>query len=159
MDDKERTEKIGILAEAAHEMNLLYCRSIGDNSQRPWPAAGLEIHSSAIAGVENVLKGTTPEKSHESWLAFKKDAGWKYGPVKDETKKEHPCFKPYAELPPEQQKKDHLFIQVVEAMARALGFDMTAPALGDKFVEASEDKQKAPAVLDIDDESFITKGR
>jgi hypothetical protein len=57
-----------------------------------------------------------PASSHESWLAEKQRDGWSYGPVKDPAKKEHPCFVPYAELPPEQQAKDHLFQAVVRSM-------------------------------------------
>jgi len=58
---------------------------------------------------------TTPEQSHEGWLAVKAADGWKYGAVKDPEKKEHPCFVPYNELPQEQQLKDHLYGIVVRA--------------------------------------------
>ncbi|MEQ9948114.1 RyR domain-containing protein [Pectobacterium aroidearum] len=56
-----------------------------------------------------------PEASHNKWLEFKKQDGWKYGPVKDAEKKEHPCFVPYGQLPKEQQVKDYLFRAVVHA--------------------------------------------
>jgi hypothetical protein len=36
--------------------------------------------------------------------------------VKDAEKKEHPCFRPYDELPAEQKIKDALFIAVVHAL-------------------------------------------
>jgi hypothetical protein len=70
-------------------------------------------------GVQGVLNGNTPEQSHESWLAEKAAAGWKHGPTKDPDKKEHPCFVSYAELPPEQRAKDHIFVTVVRAMVDA----------------------------------------
>lgn len=54
-----------------------------------------------------------PSDSHESWLKEKELSGWKYGPIKDPEKKEHPCFVPYDELPVEQKVKDYLFKQVV----------------------------------------------
>jgi hypothetical protein len=59
----------------------------------------------------------TPENSHESWLAEKAAAGWKFGPKKDPEKKEHPCFRPYAELPADQKAKDYLFRAVVHSLA------------------------------------------
>jgi hypothetical protein len=115
------TEQIKVIAEAAHEANRVYCRSLGDYSQKPWGRAAQSQRDSLVAGVLNVINnpGTTPEKSHESWLAEKVRTGWSYGPVKDHRKKTHPCFRPYAELPPEQRVKDALFLGVVRALLSA----------------------------------------
>ena len=33
-------------------------------------------------------------------------AGWKYGPVRDELKKEHPCLVPYEDLTEEEKDYD-----------------------------------------------------
>lgn len=57
----------------------------------------------------------SPSTSHELWLEEKRIAGWKFGPKKDEGKKEHPCFMPYAELPIDQQMKDYLFAGIVKS--------------------------------------------
>jgi hypothetical protein len=46
--------------------------------------------------------------------------GWKYGPVKDPEKKEHPCFVPYDRLPTEQKAKDYIFGAVVKSLAPIL---------------------------------------
>ena len=74
--------------------------------------------NSAINGVkfhrENPDAG--PEASHNSWLREKGYAGWKYGEVKDEEKKTHPCMMPFDELPAEQKAKDYLFRQVVHSL-------------------------------------------
>ena len=109
-------------SRAAHEANRAYCIATGDLSQPAWEDAPDWQRSSANMGVLGVIEdGNTPEQSHESWLREKALTGWKYGPVKDPEKKEHPCFVPYAELPPEQRMKDHLFVGVVRAMALAFG--------------------------------------
>ena len=110
-------------ARAAHEANAAYCAAVGDMSQVSWAFAEEWQRTSARNGVVGALQGATPEQSHESWLKEKADTGWKYGPVKDPLKKEHPCFVPYAELPPEQRAKDALFVSTVRAMATACGFD------------------------------------
>ena len=55
--------------------------------------------------------------SHENWRTFKHNAGWIYGPVKDEATKNHPCLLPFNELSLEQQRKDVLFRAVVGALA------------------------------------------
>lgn len=110
-------------ARAAHEANRAYCIALGDTSQPPWEEAPDWQRSSAIAGVRGVLiDGNGPRESHESWLREKEATGWKYGPVKDPAKKEHPCFVPYDLLPAEQQAKDDVFTHVVNIVASALGW-------------------------------------
>lgn len=106
------------IARVAHEINRAYCASLGDASQPAWEDAPEWQQGSALAGVDMHLAkpDATPEQSHESWLAQKLAEGWKYGPVKDVEKKEHPCCVPYAELPAEQKAKDYLFRGVVHAL-------------------------------------------
>jgi hypothetical protein len=113
--------KLEACARAAHEANRAYCIAHGDMSQPAWDDAPDWQRTSAIKGVAGAIAGNTPEQSHESWLEEKRATGWTYGPVKDPEKKEHPCFVPYASLPPAQQQKDHIFTATVRAMATALG--------------------------------------
>lgn len=112
--------KIEACARAAHEANRAYCLAIGDTSQPSWDDAPDWQKSSARNGVKGALAGNTPEQSHESWLAEKRDTGWKFGPVKNPETKEHPCFVPYAELPPAQRAKDTIFTTVVRTVGAAL---------------------------------------
>lgn len=116
IDDKARDEAC---ARAAHEANRAYCLALGDASQLSWDDAPEWQKSSARKGVAGVLAGNGPRESHESWLAEKRATGWRYGPVKDPAKKEHPCFVPYDELPPAQKSKDGIFVGVVRAVAGA----------------------------------------
>lgn len=109
-------------AMAAHEMNRVYCRALGDLSQEPWDTAPEWQRTSALKGVDGVFAGNGPEKSHEGWLEEKRATGWVFGPVKDPEKKEHPCMVPYAELPPEQRQKDYVFVATVRMMTAALGY-------------------------------------
>lgn len=107
------------IAKVCHEANRAYCAGIGDDSQTPWEDAPEWQRNSAIKGVEFNLANpdALASASHESWLAQKEADGWKYGPVKDADKKEHPCFVPYADLPEEQQIKDSLFKTIVLTIA------------------------------------------
>jgi len=106
------------IARVAHEINRAYCASIGDHSQPAWDDAPQWQKESAIAGADFHLAHpeATPENSHKSWLAQKRADGWKYGPVKDPEKKEHPCFVPYLDLPVEQRSKDYIFRAVIHAL-------------------------------------------
>lgn len=109
------TERELKLAKAAHEMNKMFCELGGDFTQPPWETAPPNIQQSAIDGVRFVL--ANPEApdaaSHENWLKFKRADGWKYGPVKDPVKKEHPCMVPFAELPLHHRAKNTIFRAVV----------------------------------------------
>ena len=125
-------EKIEQIARICHETNRAYCESIGDNSQPKWDDAPEWQRDSAIKGVEfhmahfGVGKIPQPSASHDSWLAQKREEGWKYGAVKDATKKEHPCYVPYNELPVEQRLKDYLFAAIVQAFWVAQQVEVTA---------------------------------
>lgn len=110
-------------ARAAHEVNRVYCGALGEKFQPSWDDAPQWQRDSAIMGVFGVLeKHNSPEQSHECWLKQKEDTGWRYGPVKDADKKEHPCLVPYAELPPAQKNKDFLFVNTVKNVAVVLGW-------------------------------------
>lgn len=106
------------VAQIAHEINKSYCESIGDYSQPSWDDAPEWQKSSAINGVQFHLDNpnAAPSHSHESWMKQKTEEGWKYGPVKDPAKKEHPCYLPYDQLPVEQKSKDFLFKQIIHSL-------------------------------------------
>jgi len=105
------------IAKTAHEANRAYCQACGDDSHAPWDDAPEWQRESVIAGVEMIITNpeTTPEQSHEAWVKRKEAEGWKYGPVKDPEKKEHPCMQSYATLPPGQRAKDLIFGAVVRS--------------------------------------------
>ena len=52
------------------------------------------------------LKEELSRNVHEVWAAGRIAAGWKYGPVRDEDKKEHPCLIPYEDLTEEEKDFD-----------------------------------------------------
>lgn len=106
------------IARVVHEANRAFCITQGDMSQVAWDDAPAWQRQSAMKGVAGIIEGriTKPQESHNSWLAEKKETGWKYGPVKDAEKKEHPCFVPYEDLPEMQKLKDHLFFKVVRVL-------------------------------------------
>jgi len=105
------------IARVAHEVNREYCLILGEKALS-WEDAPPNQKKSVIAGVVILMgdTGRTSEQMHESWLEYKEAEGWKYGPVKDEGKKEHPCMVPYGDLPLEQQLKDALFRSIVLGM-------------------------------------------
>lgn len=107
------------IASVCHEANRAYCATIGDFSQVEWLSAPAWQRTSAIIGVKFHIANPEADDAarHDSWLAEKQRDGWKFGPVKDPEKKEHPCYVPFHELPLAQQRKDKLFRAIVHALA------------------------------------------
>lgn len=105
------------IARICHEVNRVYCSSIGDCSQVPWDEAADWQKESAVNGVQSFIDDPTqtPAMSHKNWLEHKGKCGWCWGETKDETKKTHPCFVPYDELPENQKVKDLLFTEIIKA--------------------------------------------
>lgn len=112
--------KIEDIARVAHEANRACCRAFGDLSQQPFEDAPEWQRQSAIKGVHFIRENPDagPSATHDSWLEEKARDGWKYGPVKDAEKREHPCFVAYDALPPEQKVKDYVFGAVVRALIK-----------------------------------------
>ena len=106
------------IAIVCHEANRAYCKTLGDDSQKPWGKAPAWQRDSALNGVKFHIENPDAKDSaaHESWMKEKVDAGWVYGDVKDEAAKTHPCIVPFDKLPLEQQKKDTLFRAIVHAL-------------------------------------------
>ena len=111
--------RIDQIARICHEVNRALCESFGDKSQRSWEEAEGWQRDSAIKGVEFRLNNPDAPQSaqHDAWSDDKIRAGWKYGPVKDADKREHPCLVPFDKLPPEQKAKDALFCAVVDTIS------------------------------------------
>ena len=112
------SQKIEFIAKTCHEINRAYCASIGDHSHLPWEMTPENVKASVRSGVLNVAinPGMQPGETHQSWLEFKKQDGWVYGPEKDFEKKTHPCMVPYEELPQADKTKDYIFLATVRQL-------------------------------------------
>ena len=111
------------IAKISHVANKAYCESIGDNSQVCWSEAPDWQKESAVKGVELHLNNPDlpASASHDAWMKHKLSTGWKYGPVKDPEKKEHPNLVSFWDLPIREQAKDLLFSSIVRCLKPMLG--------------------------------------
>lgn len=106
------------IAKVCHEVNRAYCETTGIMVGPTWEQVPVEQCEGVIKGVRYALSIVMPVPSdmHRNWLKEKKAQGWTRGPVKDDSKKQHPCCVPYDELSQEQKVKDKLFIAVISAL-------------------------------------------
>jgi hypothetical protein len=109
-----------LIAKVCHEANKGICETAGDMSQKSWEEAAEWQKEATINNVTHHIMNPneTAEASHLAWVKDKLNAGWKYGPIKDPEKKEHPCLVPYQELPFEQRVKDVVFSVIVNQLKK-----------------------------------------
>ncbi len=107
------------IARVCHEANRALRANLGEPAWASWEDTVAEHQESVLDGVNVALTNPAllPEQSHENWLAFKRAAGWEYGPKKSDALRLHPCLVSWSELPVEQRAKDTLFLGIVRAMA------------------------------------------
>ena len=110
--------KIEQIARVCHQANKAWCETNGDDTQKDWNEAEQWQRDSAIKGIE--FKMDNPNASHDAqhnaWMADKLSDGWVYGEIKDAEKKTHPCIVAFETLPEFQQKKDVLFVNIVNSL-------------------------------------------
>lgn len=46
------------------------------------------------------------ENTHDVWAKGRMDEGWTFGPVRNDSLKQHPCLIPYDELPESEKEYD-----------------------------------------------------
>lgn len=117
--EMKQVKAVRRIAPVVHEAIRAYTREIGQTPQPSWRRAARWMKLSTEAGIRFRLDypDAPLAAQHEHWMAEKKAAGWRYGPVKDEGKKTHPMMVPYEDLPEAERRKDALFAGVVRALA------------------------------------------
>jgi len=110
-----------IAARTAHETNRKLQEALGEEPSPGWDNASMAQRASMIRGVLSVLiaPNITPQEQHEAWVHHKLLEGWRYGPVKDDALKTHPCMVAYEDLDSRQRAKDQLFQAVVKGVLAA----------------------------------------
>lgn len=62
------------------------------------------------------------ENVHENWAAGRIAEGWRYGPARDDTKRENPCLVPYGQLSDSEKSYDrNTAMETLKAIV-ALGY-------------------------------------
>lgn len=67
----------------------------------PIDLSGITLPEGLAALGEHLARNT-----HEVWASQRMAEGWRYGPVRDDTQKRHPCLVPYEELPECEKEYD-----------------------------------------------------
>ena len=103
------------IARMAHEVIRAFNSFHGDHSIPAWDDAPAWQRESTFRQIAFLADHPDAGDSgtHDDWLAFKRETGWTWGPVKDPALKQHPDMVPFDRLPRQSQVKDRLFRTVV----------------------------------------------
>lgn len=64
------------------------------------------------------------ENVHNRWMTGRIDQGWKYGPTRDDQKKEHPGIVPYEKLPEEEKEVDRQTVKATLSYLIENGYEI-----------------------------------
>lgn len=122
-------ERIELIAAACHQAWFAYTvLGLGEPGE-PWETAPDYQKSSirhSIRFWDELDVFAIPMEhlcaaSHLAWANQLKREGWKYGPMKDLSKREHPCLLPYDDLPLRERRKDEVVVRTYMALRSILG--------------------------------------
>ena len=70
----------------------------------------------------NELTELLSRNAHEVWAQTRLAEGWRWGPERNDDRKEHPCLVPYEELPEVEKDFDRVIAMQTIKTIVALGF-------------------------------------
>ena len=84
----------------------------------------LPIDTSAVSldGGLLLLEEMLARNAHDVWAKQRMASGWKYGPQRDDLRKEHPCLIPYEQLPESEKEYDQSMALETLKVILALGY-------------------------------------
>ena len=93
-----------------------------DYRPSPRDTSGIRLPPEIAELTELLAKNT-----HENWARQRMDEGWRYGPKRDDARREHPSLVPYEQLPESEKEYDRrTAIETVKTIL-ALGYRIERP--------------------------------
>jgi RyR domain len=92
---------------------------------QPIDTSNAQLNEEILELTERLAKN-----AHDVWARLRLAEGWRYGPRRDEAKKEHPSLIPYEDLPePEKEYDRNVAMETLKAIL-ALGYRIEGPVAG-----------------------------
>jgi hypothetical protein len=88
-------------------------------SYQPQP---VDTSGVVLPGDVESLTELLARNSHENWAQQRLHDGWRYGPSRDDARKEHPCLVPYEDLPESEKEYDRKTAMETVKTILALGY-------------------------------------
>ena len=91
----------------------------------PIPTQGITLPRELDALVEQLA-----ENNHDHWARQRIDAGWTYGPQRDDAHKTHPDLVPYGDLPEGEKEYDRTSVLETLKVIITLGYQIVPSRAG-----------------------------
>ena len=65
--------------------------------------------------------------AHDAWARQRFEEGWRFGPQRDDSRKEHPSLVPYEGLPESEKQYDRLTAMETLKTIVGLGYEIVTP--------------------------------
>jgi hypothetical protein len=92
-------------------------------SPRPIDTSGVALPAALQELVEELA-----ENAHDHWAEQRMRDGWRFGPARNDERKEHPCLVPYHDLPEGEKDYDRRISTETLKAILALGYRILPPA-------------------------------
>lgn len=89
---------------------------------QPIATANVKFPAELEALVEDLAR-----HNHDIWAAQRMEDGWRYGPQRDDHRREHPCLVPYEDLSEEEKRYDRNAARETIKAVLALGYVLQPP--------------------------------
>lgn len=116
------------LAQAGQAVNHLELSQECDwRTMLSYTPRPIDTSTTTLAPELSALTERLAEHAHDIWAQQRLTDGWKHGPKRDDSAKEHPCLVPYAQLPETEKQYDRqMAIGTLKAIV-ALGYRIAKP--------------------------------
>lgn len=98
---------------------------------RPVDTSGVELPRDVAALTELLARNT-----HENWASQRLSDGWRWGPVRDDARREHPGLVAYEELSEAERDYDRRTALETVRLILALGFRIVSPRVEEPSASA-----------------------
>lgn len=86
----------------------------------PWGKRDDKFRANMIRAVKHQCgprRSGSPEALHDAWVRAYRKMGWRYGPIRDPGRKEHPDMVPFCKLGRLEREKDWVYMKLCEIIA------------------------------------------
>ncbi len=98
---------------------------VSDYRPEPIPTEHIALSGEILELVELLA-----QNAHDIWASERLRDGWTFGPARDDTKREHPCLVPYAQLSERERDYDRTMVIGSIRAILAFGFTISRPRSG-----------------------------
>jgi len=101
-----------------------YLVTVSQKGEKAYEPRPIDLSDVELSADLNELREAIAENAHDVWAVERMSQGWKYGPQRDDARKETPCMVPYSQLPDSEKVFDRDMAMNTLKLVMKLGYDL-----------------------------------